>query len=84
MKVRNYLNEDETELYDDLIRHQGWKPLMKVVEVLRRDLDNRVLTYNLSEGPEGLVYAKARAEGAKMLEQKIQDLTKQLTSKPKA
>jgi hypothetical protein len=84
VKLKDLLNEDEFELYDDLIRHPGWRPLMKVVSLLRSDFDNSVLTYNLEEGPERLVYAKARSEGAKMLEQKIRDLTKQLSSKPKA
>lgn len=61
------LTVDEIESLDALFESGGWNSLCKVVEQLTKDFDNRVLSYNLEEGPQGLMIAKARAEGASTL-----------------
>lgn len=58
------------EHYEDLgfvIQSDGLPIFMSLIEQLAQDLDKRVLEYDLSRGPEGLVIQKARSEGARIL-----------------
>lgn len=68
------LTLEEYELLTSIIDTDAWPVLLKVVGIHVSDIDSRVLSYNLEEGPEGLVIAKARSEGAKLLQQRINEL----------
>lgn len=67
------LNIDEKENLLALMQSAGWKPLLKILDQLEQNQKNRVLNYSLTDGPEGLVIEKARAEGAKTLVRAIKD-----------
>jgi len=73
------LSHDENEELAIVLRSHGWSPLLKLIDQLCGDQDKRVLTYNLSEGAEGLIIAKARTEGARLLQQRIVELKNQFT-----
>ncbi len=73
------LNADELDLLKELTDHsEKWRALLRAMDVALQNMANDVLDYNLSKGPEGLVLAKARLEGARDLKQAIESL------KPKA
>lgn len=68
------LTVDEKEALQALVDSSSWIALCKLVEQLTKDFDNRVLSYNLEEGPQGLMIAKARAEGATTLYRRITEV----------
>lgn len=59
------LNQEEKDELLALMTSSGWDVLVKVLENLKSRPAKRVLSYNLSDGPEGLVIEKARSEGAR-------------------
>lgn len=59
------LSLDEKENLQQLFTHSGWKPFLTLLESALKRQQESVLKYNLDDGPEKLVIAKARAEGAK-------------------
>ena len=56
---------DQEEELTQLLAHSGWKPFVTLMETALKRQQEVVLNYNLEEGTEKLVLAKARAEGAK-------------------
>lgn len=70
------LSQDEKELLVEITRHEGWKALLRAVEIESASIANKVLSYNLSEGAQGLAYEKARAEGAQLLLSRLRALKK--------
>lgn len=68
------LSLDEHEQINALTDSVTWNTLLKIVSVLVKDADNRVLSYNLKDGPDGLMIAKARSEGANSLFLRITEL----------
>jgi hypothetical protein len=81
MKFPGKLNQEERELLAEFLRHEGWGALLKVVDALCADQDNSVLKYSLSDGPEGLVIAKARTEGARTLQRDISQVKERFLNK---
>jgi len=65
------LDLDEKELLLAVLDSPNWPVILKQVSVCLKTIEKRVLDYNLDDGPEGLVIAKARAEGAKQIFQDI-------------
>lgn len=61
------LTVEEKENLEVMLDSPGWAAVCKVLEQLTSDFDKRVLSYNLNEGPQGLMIAKAQAEGASTL-----------------
>lgn len=59
------LDLDEKESLVSIMQSPGWEALEKLMLAAYKKQEYAVMTYNLSEGPEKLVHAKARAEGAK-------------------
>jgi len=59
------LSLDQQEELRQVFTHSGWKPFVTLMESALKRQQETVLKYNLDEGPEKLVIAKARAEGAK-------------------
>ena len=49
----------------------GWEAVKNVLNHLVVELERRVLTYPLREGPQELVHAKARAEGGAHLAREL-------------
>lgn len=68
------LKVEEKENLDLLLDTPGWNVLCKVMQQLAKDFEIRVMSYNLEEGPQGLMIAKARAEGASTLYKRIIDV----------
>jgi len=58
------LTTEEREELANLMQSSGWPALVKVLEGYAQNHKDAVMKYNLTDGPEGLVIAKARAEGA--------------------
>lgn len=58
------LTVDEREELANMMQSAGWPVLIKVLEALAQNHKDAVMKYNLTDGPEGLVIKKARAEGA--------------------
>ena len=58
---------DQQDLIESFLQSDMYEPLLMVLEDLNEDATERVLLYNLSNGPEGLVIEKARAEGSARL-----------------
>lgn len=71
------LNVDEVEFLHDLVNSNGWPVLLKKVDALAAHIDSRVLSYNLEDGADRLVQAKARAEGARALQRAIIEIKKE-------
>lgn len=59
------LTQDEKEDLFILMSSPGWATLKKVMLAQKERFEKRVLSYSLTDGPEGLVIEKARAEGAR-------------------
>lgn len=78
--MRGIMNIDEEEALRDLFSHPGWKPLLKAIDHLTSDQEQLVLKYQVSDGADGLVHLKLRAEGARKLSRDIAQL-KQLDKK---
>ena len=57
------LNYEERDALKDLFRSPGWPALLKLANELEQYYQTKVMKYNLTDGPEGLVLEKARAEG---------------------
>lgn len=68
------LDRDDTDALLELMVGHGWKPLLAAVENLVNDEEQRLLKYNLEDGAEKLVHAKARVEGARRLASNLRDL----------
>lgn len=68
------LNIDDQEALEELLTSHGWEPLLKVIALLAHDQEQNVIRYDLNQGPEGLVIAKARAEGANLMKLRIKEI----------
>jgi len=58
------LNQEEKDELLALFTSSGWEVLVKAMRFQEKRQLDRVMAYNLKDGPEGLVIEKARAEGA--------------------
>lgn len=76
------LTLDERDYVADLVRHDGWKPLLEMVEQLVSDQESAVLRLQINDGVEALVHAKLKAEGARKLSADVARL-KELFKDPK-
>lgn len=65
------LTLDQTEYLDTLVSSDGYPVLLKVLEDLCSVIDKNVLSFDLNRGPDGLVIAKARSEGARSLQREL-------------
>jgi hypothetical protein len=70
------LTEDERDALRELVYSPGWEPLLKVVEQFVATQERKLVSYNLKEGPEGLVHARAALNGADMLRADLNNLKK--------
>lgn len=61
------LNQEEKDELLALFTSAGWEVMVKVLRHQEQRQRDRVMSYNLNDGPEGLVIEKARAEGAMSL-----------------
>ena len=81
--MRLKLSLDEQEALIGLKQSELYDILKKVCGHLAGRIDEQVLLYDLNRGPEGLVIAKARSEGARVLEREllkvIEDVAKKQT-----
>jgi hypothetical protein len=68
------LSQDDKDDLLEILQGHGWPILLTLIEDLCSDIDKKVLSYNLTEGPERLVHEKARSEGARKLQQLITQL----------
>lgn len=82
--MKQILTSSERDDLQSLLLDDGYLVLLKVIESNLRDIEARVLTYNLESGPEGLVIEKARAEGAAKLFVRIRELKTELLKKSKS
>lgn len=73
------LNTEEREELYELLGTQGWVLALKVIENMVSKKAQKVLTYNSSEGADGLVRAKCNYEGASQLFLDIRNLKKNLS-----
>lgn len=62
---------EEREMLQEFVLSPGWDVLMKTISNIVDTEDNRLLTYNLEKGAQGLVEEKARSEGAHRLKRLI-------------
>lgn len=58
------MTQDEKEELQMMFMHSGWSVFERLLEEIQKKVEYSVLTYNLKDGPEELVHAKARAEGS--------------------
>lgn len=58
------MTQEEKEELQMMFMHSGWPIFERMLEEIQRKVEYAVLTYNLKDGPEELVHAKARAEGS--------------------
>ncbi len=58
---------EERDNLSDLYTHEGWKPLMKIIECLTQEQEQALVTLSVEEGAEKLFHLKLRAEGARKL-----------------
>lgn len=72
------LSQDQHDELVSLFQSPAWEALRLVMADKRSAQDSKVLSYNLSDGPDGLVIAKARSEGAKQLERDIATFAQEL------
>lgn len=68
------LTIDEKEFLHDLVNSSGWSVLLKRIEQMATNIDSAVLRYNLSDGTDKLVHAKARSEGSRQLQLAIMNI----------
>jgi hypothetical protein len=79
------LNGEEKLDLRELIGHPGLKACLKMMEACVEDMERRVITIPLkSEQNNELIFAKARAEGARQLAANMNLLLQELAKKPKA
>ncbi len=69
---------DEQELLSEFYDSQYWPVLQLALRALVKEQENNVLRYRLDEGPEKLLFEKARAEGASNLVNKLELKRKQV------
>lgn len=70
----NKLSIDEKEQLGDFLTSPAWPALLKLIENIVENQSSKTLTYNLDNGPNGLVIEKARFEGAQRLFTAIQTI----------
>jgi hypothetical protein len=75
------LGIDEQELAKDALDSDSWPVILKLIEDMAKRFESKVMSYNLSEGPDGLVIEKARAEGARALFTDVKTLKAKLFKK---
>jgi hypothetical protein len=69
-KNKLFTYEEELALTEILLS-DSWSLITKLVEFLAGSQSESVLKYNLDDGPDGLIIAKARHEGAQALLQRV-------------
>lgn len=63
------LKGDEKGLLVDLSTHEGFKVLIKTIDLIAQDQERQVAATKIQVGKEAeVLYAKARAEGARNLQ----------------
>lgn len=86
-EIHKSLSLDEREAIADLLSHEGYAPLLKLVEALAVEQETKVLRLSADEGAEKLFQAKLKAEGARKLYIDIQQIKNkfkgQLSAPPK-
>lgn len=65
------LTMDEKESLAGMMQSLGWEAFEKLMLEAYKKQEYAVMAYNLADGPEKLVHAKARAEGAKQFMEAI-------------
>jgi hypothetical protein len=75
------LSLDEREFIQELLNSDGYPVLNSLIDELCDNIDKKVLSYDLNQGPEGLVIAKARSEGSRILQRELLALGQQLKQK---
>ena len=72
---------DDQELLRELVSSEAWKSVIKLMEAAVDRQRDSLLTYNTSNGTEGLIYAKLRLEGAETVLAAIKTAPKALREK---
>lgn len=75
------LSLDEHEAIQEFIHSEGYNVLNRLIDELCIKIDDKVLKYDLSSPPDGLVIAKARSEGARVLQRELITLCSKLKQK---
>lgn len=73
-QITKSLTTEERESLDEMLRNDGFKPLLKAIELLVYNQEQAVLKYNIDGGVDKLVHAKLRAEGARRLFEDIKQV----------
>lgn len=68
MKRRNV---EEADALFETIHTEGFPVLLDVLSELCSNIDDKVLKYDLNQGPDGLVIQKARSEGSRQLQREL-------------
>ncbi len=61
------LTQDEKEQLQELLLSDGWNALLRALDLLVEDKEEKVVKFHLDGGVERLVQLKLRAEGAREL-----------------
>ena len=72
------LSQDEREALIDVLKSDGWSPLLKCIEQLVQRQEELLLSYDLGNGADRLIHEKARVEGARRVQADIQQIKKHL------
>jgi hypothetical protein len=74
MSKQMKLTPEERELLVEVLLSQGWTSLLRAIDIEVGRLEQLLVKYDLSEGAEKLVHAKARVEGAHKLRYAINQM----------
>lgn len=77
------LSIEERESLQALTESELYGILQTVLAHLADRIDEQVLIYDLGRGPDGLVIAKARAEGARILQREFTKMVDDVAKKQK-
>ncbi len=68
------LSLDEHEYLEAVLDSRGYGVLLKVLDEICLEYGNKVLNYELSDGPEVLLIEKARFEGSQRLKREFKTI----------
>ena len=72
--LNKLLSIDESEALADMLRHEGWKALIKLIDGLVEEQEYSVIKLSSEEGADKLLHAKLKSEGARKLRVDIEKI----------
>lgn len=75
------LSVSEREDLALFVDHPAWAAAMKLLGALKEEEEQKVLTYALDRGADGLVHEKARSEGAQRLAHNFESCARAIAKK---